>query len=59
MTRKPARLHRLQMRAAREQHDVGAGLRQPRADVAADRAGAGDDDSHDVCAAKACATTRR
>ena len=33
------------MRAAREQRDVGAGLRQPRADVAADGARAGDDDS--------------
>ena len=34
----PARLHRLQVRAAREQHDVGAGPRELRADVAADRA---------------------
>ena len=44
----PALLHRAQVRAAREQHDVGAGLREPRADVAADRAGAGDDDLHDA-----------
>ena len=54
-----ALLHRLQMRAAREQHDVRARLREPRADVAADRAGAGDDDLHDASLANACATTRR
>ena len=42
-----ALLHRPQMRPAREQHDVRARARQPRADVAADRAGAGDDDSHE------------
>ena len=41
-----ALLHRLQVRAAREQHDVRAGPRELRADIAADRAGAGDDDLH-------------
>ena len=41
-----ALLHGAQMRTAREQHDVRAGSREARADVAADRAGAGDDDSH-------------
>ena len=47
------------MRSAREQHDVGAGLREPRADVAADRAGSGDDDSHDGFCRYAFATTPR
>ena len=55
----PARLHRLQVRTAREQHDVGAGLGQPRADVSADRARPRDDDPHVVWGAKACATMRR
>src|SRR5438876_603445 len=41
--------HGLQVRTAREQHDVGTGARQPRADVPADRAGARDDDLHDGC----------
>ena len=55
-----ARLHRLQVRAAREQHDVGAGPGQPGADVAADRARARDDDlSLTSAAANACATMRR
>ena len=40
MTRRPRSCIALQVRAAREQHDVGAGSREPRADVAADRAGA-------------------
>ena len=43
-----ALLHRAQMRTAREQHDVGARLRQLRADVAADGARAGDDDLHEA-----------
>ena len=42
----PALLHRAQMRSTREQHHVGAGVSQPRADIAADRTSAGDDDSH-------------
>ena len=52
-------LHRTEVRSARKQHDIGAGVRQPRADVAADRASAGDDDLHDGWAEKACATIRR
>ena len=56
---KPALLHRSQVRSAREQHHVRFRARQPRADVAANRAGAGDDDSHDAVGANACATTRR
>ena len=52
-----AGLHRLQVRAAREQHDVGARAGEPRADVAADRPGAGDDDPHTW--ENAWATTRR
>ena len=55
----PALLHRPQMRAPGEQHNIRADARQARADVAADRPGAGDDDSHDACAENACATTRR
>jgi hypothetical protein len=60
--------HRLQMRTARVQDhvDVGSGgLRQTRADVASNRAGAGDDDLHEPFvttsrpAAKALATTPR
>ena len=54
-----ALLHRPQMRAAGEEDDVGAGPGQPRADIAADGAGAGDDDSHDVFDEYASATTRR
>ena len=54
-----ALLHRAQMRAAGEQDDVGAGLREPRADVAADGARAGDDDSHDAFCEYAFATTPR
>ena len=54
-----ALLHRAQVRAAGEQHDVGAGAGEPRADVAADRAGARDDDSHDIVCAYALATTPR
>ena len=42
-----ALLHRAQMRAARKQHDVRAGFGQLRTDVAADGAGARDDDSHE------------
>ena len=58
-TRSPRSCIAAQMRSAREQDDVGAGAREPRADVAADRAGAGDDDSHDVFGVNASATTRR
>ena len=54
-----ALLHRAQMRTAREQHDVGARLRQLRADVAADGARAGDRDSHDAFFEYAFATTPR
>ena len=54
----PPRLHRVQVRAAREQHDVGAGSCELRADVAADAPGARNNEPHGVCA-KACATTRR
>ena len=43
-----ALLHRAQMRAASEQHDVRAGLREPGADVAADGPRANDDDFHDA-----------
>ena len=53
------RLHRAQMRPACEQQHVGAGACEPRADVTADRAGAGDDEVHDACGAKVCATMRR
>ncbi len=55
----PPFAHRLEMRAAREQHDVSAGARQARADVAADRAGARDDDPHAGFCEKARATTPR
>jgi hypothetical protein len=54
-----ARLHRLQVRTPREQHDVGAGPGQAGPDVSADRARPRDDDSHDVWGANACATMRR
>ena len=50
-TRSPRSCIAAQMRAAREQHDVGAGARQTRADVSADRARAGDDDLHERRAA--------
>ena len=56
---KAALLHGFEVRTAREEDDVGAGLREPRADVAADRAGAGDDNPHEAFGANACATTRR
>ena len=39
-------LHRSQMRSAREEHHIRASPGEPRADIAADGAGAGDDDSH-------------
>ena len=45
----PAGLHRMEMRTARVQHDIGAGPCQPCADVAADRACACDDDLHEAC----------
>jgi hypothetical protein len=46
----PARLQRLQRRAARHHAEVAAGLRQPHADPAADGAGAVDADflDHDL-----------
>src|SRR6185436_14231225 len=43
----PALLHSFQMRTAREQHDVGAGLCQPGADVTADGPRSRDDDLHE------------
>ncbi len=61
----PARLHRLQVRTACEQHDISAGSCELGADVAAYRARPGNDNphavcgTHVVCGAKACATTRR
>ncbi len=42
-----ALLHGAQVGPARKEHHIGADFREPRADVAADGAGAGDDDSHD------------
>ena len=51
--------HGAEMRAACEQHDVGANPREPRADVSADRAGAGDDDPHEASCEYASATIRR
>jgi hypothetical protein len=54
-----ATLHRVQVGAAREEHHVGILTREPRADVSADRSRPGDDDSHEGCDAKTCATTRR
>ena len=56
---KATRLHRLQVRPAREQHHVGARTREACPDVAADCPGPRDDDPHVVCGANACATTRR
>ena len=52
-------LHRREMRASGEEHDVGAYLREPRADVAADRAGADDRDSHEAFCLYVLATTPR
>ena len=49
----PALLHRPQMRPAGEQRRRRRRRGQPRADVAADRAGAGDDDSHEAAFANA------
>ena len=51
--------HRAQVRAAGEERDVRAGPRQLRADVAADRARAGDDKSHFGALANASATRSR
>ena len=51
--------HGAEMRAACEQHDVGANPREPRADVSADRAGARDDDPHEASCEYASATIRR
>ena len=52
-------LHRPQMRAAGEEDDVGTGSGQPCTDVTADRAGAGNNGSHDAFCEYASATTRR
>src|SRR5205085_11782643 len=54
-----ALLHRAQMRTAGKQHDIGAGTRETRADIAANGAGAGNDDSHDAFCEYTWATTRR
>ena len=43
-----ARPHRVEVRAAREKRDVGAGRGQPSAEVAADAAAADDRDSHEA-----------
>ena len=43
---KAARAHRLEVRAAREKRDVGAGRRQPSAKVAADAARTDNRDAH-------------
>jgi hypothetical protein len=51
--------HGLKMRAAREQRDIGTGAGQARSDIAANRAGARDEDPHTLALANACATTRR
>ena len=56
---KSSLLHRLQVRAAGHQRDVGALTGQPCADVPADRAGAGNDDLHDAVFPNASATTLR
>src|SRR5580704_17470679 len=52
-------LHRVQVRTAREQCDVLAGLSQARANVAADRARAGDQKLHPYFPASAVATAPR
>src|SRR5688572_6175876 len=54
-----ALLHRLEMRPAREQHDISAGPRQPRADVAANGTRPRDNYPHQAFDANACATMRR
>ena len=55
----PLLLHRAQVGSAGEQHDVGARFRETRADVPADRAGAGDRNPHDAFWVYAFATTPR
>src|SRR5437868_2925538 len=52
-------LHRAQVRTAREQHDVCAGVGESCADVPANRPRAGDDDSHELFSANTFATTPR
>ena len=54
----PAFLHRTQVRSAGVEHDVRPRARKAGSDVAADCAGAGDDDFHDALE-NACATIRR
>ena len=46
----PALLHGVEMWTARDQQNVGPCSGQHRADVTADRAGAGDDEVHDALA---------
>jgi hypothetical protein len=55
----PALLHRAQVWAAREKDDVRVDARELRADVAADRARAGDDDPHQGFSAYTFATAPR
>ena len=43
-----ARAHRVEMRAAREERDVGARRGEPAAEIAADAAGADDRDPHEA-----------
>src|SRR5919204_4427042 len=54
-----ALLHRLEMRTAGEQDNVSPCLRQTRADIAANRAGADDRDFHEAFCAYTFATTPR
>ena len=54
-----ALLHGAQVRAAREERDVLAGSRHARADVGADRAGAGNQEFHFFAPASVAATTPR
>src|SRR5688572_32815037 len=51
-----ARLHRLQVRTASEQHDIGAGSSELRADVAANCPGPRNDNPHAVCSTMSSAT---
>ena len=55
----PTLLHGVEVRAPREEHDIGSGAGKPRADVPADGTGPCNDDLHGAVDANACATMRR